>query len=180
MVPGRRHGLLPSAAGTRGQHGPDRGDDVEHGGQASSLAVTYRVAPAEGFDGTPPFMLDGLPPGEPLSLLLKAEPGQADTAVVQVTFLHNDPTQAFELQLLGDEDGDGGRETLAAVPLIAAAAAVPFCPADLNGDGSVDGADLGLLLAAWGTDGPGDFNGDGIVDGLDLGMALAEWGACSG
>lgn len=150
------------------------------GGQASSLAVTYRVAPAEGFDGTPPFMLDGLPPGEPLSLLLKAEPGQADTAVVQVTFLHNDPTQAFELQLLGDEDGDGGRETLAAVPLIAAAAAVPFCPADLNGDGSVDGADLGLLLAAWGTDGPGDFNGDGIVDGLDLGMALAEWGACSG
>ncbi len=24
------------------------------------------------------------------------------------------------------------------------------CPADLNGDGFVDGADLGILLASWG------------------------------
>lgn len=31
--------------------------------------------------------------------------------------------------------------------------AVPPCPADLNHDGTVDGADLGLLLGAWGCQG---------------------------
>jgi len=45
---------------------------------------------------------------------------------------------------------------------------------DLNGDGAVDGADLGLLLAAWGTPGA-DLNGDGTTDGADLGVLLAAW-----
>ena len=49
-------------------------------------------------------------------------------------------------------------------------------PADLNGDGIVNGSDLGALLAAWGTAGPGDFNGDGIVNGSDLGFMLSRWG----
>lgn len=52
------------------------------------------------------------------------------------------------------------------------------CPADLNGDDIVDGADLGILLAAWGTSGPGDFNGNGIVDGGDLGLMLGSTGVC--
>jgi choice-of-anchor B domain-containing protein len=54
----------------------------------------------------------------------------------------------------------------------------PARPADLNGDGVVDGNDLGVLLADWGTvGGPADLNGDGIVDGNDLGQLLADWGA---
>ncbi|MCP4068863.1 MAG: hypothetical protein GY741_11350 [Phycisphaeraceae bacterium] len=53
------------------------------------------------------------------------------------------------------------------------------CPADLNGDGTVGGADLGLLLAAWGTADPAaDLNGDGNVDGGDLGLLLSAWGPC--
>ncbi len=52
----------------------------------------------------------------------------------------------------------------------------PARPADLNGDGVVDGADLGLLLLSWGTAGEGDINGDGIVDGADLGLMLQDWG----
>jgi hypothetical protein len=56
----------------------------------------------------------------------------------------------------------------------------PSNPADLNGDGFVDGNDLGLLLAAWGTCGeapcPADLTGDGFVDGNDLGQLLASWG----
>jgi hypothetical protein len=47
---------------------------------------------------------------------------------------------------------------------------------DLNGDGVVDGNDLGTLLAQWGGPGSADFNGDGIVDGNDLGSLLADWG----
>ena len=48
-------------------------------------------------------------------------------------------------------------------------------PGDLNGDGLVNGADLGLLLGAWGTQGPGDLDGSGIVDGGDLGLLLGAW-----
>ncbi len=49
---------------------------------------------------------------------------------------------------------------------------------DLNGDGQVNGADLGLLLASWGTckGCPEDLNGDGQVNGADLGLMLADWG----
>jgi hypothetical protein len=49
-------------------------------------------------------------------------------------------------------------------------------PADLNGDGVVSGADLGLLLGAWGLPGPADLNGDGTVSGADLGLLLGVWG----
>ncbi len=50
--------------------------------------------------------------------------------------------------------------------------------ADLNGDGRVDGADLGLLLIAWGECGTcaPDFDGDGRVNGQDLGFMLGVWG----
>ena len=48
---------------------------------------------------------------------------------------------------------------------------------DLNGDGLVNGADLGLLLAGWGEPGPTDLNGDGTTNGADLGLLLAGWTA---
>jgi len=52
---------------------------------------------------------------------------------------------------------------------------------DLNGDGTVDGADLGILLNAWGSDdAASDLNGDGVVDGADLGILLNAWGTAGG
>lgn len=45
---------------------------------------------------------------------------------------------------------------------------------DLTGDGVVNGADLGMLLALWGTPG-GDLDGDGTTSGADLGTLLANW-----
>jgi predicted outer membrane repeat protein len=51
--------------------------------------------------------------------------------------------------------------------------------ADLDGDGFINGADLGQLLATWGACGGGcclaDLNADGQIDGSDLGMLLADW-----
>ena len=50
-------------------------------------------------------------------------------------------------------------------------------PWDIDGNGIIDGADLGLLLLNWDTDNPAaDVNGDGIVDGADLGLVLLNWG----
>jgi hypothetical protein len=52
-------------------------------------------------------------------------------------------------------------------------------PGDIDGNGVVNGADLGLLLAGWGACGtpcPGDLDGNGVVNGADLGLLLAAWG----
>ena len=49
-------------------------------------------------------------------------------------------------------------------------------PYDLNGDGTVDGADLGLIFGNWGGTGLGDFDGDGVVGPADLGILLANFG----
>jgi hypothetical protein len=56
---------------------------------------------------------------------------------------------------------------------------LPPCEGDLNGDGNVDGLDLGVTLSQWGSNGSADLNGDLNVDGLDLGLLLAGWGACN-
>jgi hypothetical protein len=58
---------------------------------------------------------------------------------------------------------------------------VPPCEGDLDGSGSVDGADLGIMLGSWGPCAGGcsaDLNGDGEVSGNDLGSLLAGWGPC--
>lgn len=57
------------------------------------------------------------------------------------------------------------------------------CPADFNGDGTVDASDLAELLAAWGPQGGGgfvlpDLNLDHVVDASDLAVLLASWGPC--
>ncbi len=63
-----------------------------------------------------------------------------------------------------------------------AAAQGPPAPSeyDLDLDGSVGGADIGVLLGAWGQPcGAGcraDINRDGVVDGFDLGLLLGNWG----
>ncbi len=58
----------------------------------------------------------------------------------------------------------------------------PPCPADFNGDGQVDGADLPIVLGSWGPCRKGacvaDVNGDDLVDGADLSAVLGTWGAC--
>ncbi|MFM1866602.1 MAG: hypothetical protein RL591_10 [Planctomycetota bacterium] len=59
------------------------------------------------------------------------------------------------------------------------------CVNDLNFDGMVNGADLGVLLGAWGrisstsaSQQSPDLNGDGVVNGADLGILLGSWGEC--
>ncbi len=69
----------------------------------------------------------------------------------------------------GDEDcnSNGVPDTCEVMP--------PF--ADLNLDCFVNGADLGIMLAEWGTCGGclSDLNDDGEVSGADLGLLLADW-----
>ena len=48
------------------------------------------------------------------------------------------------------------------------------CIGDFNGDDMVDGGDLGLMVAGWGT-ADYDLTGDGLTDGADLGLMLGDW-----
>lgn len=57
------------------------------------------------------------------------------------------------------------------------------CQGDVNQDGVIDGADLTLMLGAWGvcedlSDCPADVNGDFVVDGADMTIVLGGWGPC--
>lgn len=55
-----------------------------------------------------------------------------------------------------------------------------LCGSDLNDDGTVNGADLTILLGQWGTcfNCSSDLNGDGQVNGADLSILLGSWGGC--
>ena len=63
-----------------------------------------------------------------------------------------------------------------AVSIAVRAPAAPANPADLNGDGLVNAADIAVLLGNWGGSGAGDINGDGTVSAPDLAALLAAWG----
>ncbi len=53
-----------------------------------------------------------------------------------------------------------------------------YCPSDLNNDGVIDTADLGILIGAFGSNGPqGDINCDVSVDTADLGILIGEFGS---
>ncbi|MDZ4753430.1 MAG: GC-type dockerin domain-anchored protein [Phycisphaerae bacterium] len=55
----------------------------------------------------------------------------------------------------------------------------PPCPADINGSGTVDAADLSVLLGAWGSANvAADVNDDGTVNAADLSVLLGAWGGC--
>lgn len=78
------------------------------------------------------------------------------------------------LHLIVDGAGDGVNSTVE-VDDLALLPAPLF--GDLDGDGQIDGADLGALLSTWGPCAacPADLTGDGVVDGADLGELLANW-----
>jgi hypothetical protein len=53
------------------------------------------------------------------------------------------------------------------------------CRSNVNVDSKVDGADMGILLAEWGSSrSVADISRDGTVDGADLGLLLGAFGDC--
>jgi formylglycine-generating enzyme required for sulfatase activity len=110
---------------------------------------------------------------DPESLL--AAPFVFGVTVADATDCNSDGLSDFGQILQGqlvDSDQNGVPDVCEVAP----------CPADITGNGLVNGADLGLMLAAWGSDGseqPGaDINADGIVNGADLAFVIGAFGPC--
>lgn len=102
-------------------------------------------------------------------------PATATTAANIVNVLQNTSVDIYDKnpQYEDDQELGAGR-----IDLEAAAKSGPIAPGlgDLNGNGLVDGADLGLLLASWDqVHASADLDGSGIVDGADLGLMLSNW-----
>jgi hypothetical protein len=53
--------------------------------------------------------------------------------------------------------------------------ACPPVAGDLDGNGSIGGGDLAILLGSWGGTGPADLDGNGTVDAGDLSILLGLW-----
>lgn len=54
-----------------------------------------------------------------------------------------------------------------------------FCTSDLDFSGTVDAADLAVVLSNWGLGGSTDLDGDGTTGSADLSILLGAWGSCS-
>lgn len=85
---------------------------------------------------------------------------------------------AVDVAIATQTDADGQGFRAAVVIIDGLVDAPPSSPADIDADGFVGPADLGMVLAAWGPC-PGcdaDIDGDGVVGPIDLGILLANWG----
>ncbi len=86
-----------------------------------------------------------------------------------------EPTSTMRIRFRAQDLGSGSIVEAAIDDFRVSIAGCPGSSADLNADGAVDGADLALLLGAWGTTAAGDIDGDGATDGADLALLLGTW-----
>jgi hypothetical protein len=153
-------------------------------GNADGMDITYDDIVVSTFiDGSPAIELysnGGL--GDAIAL----ERTNSIQPTARVTHLLSGPLFDFtgiEVGIAGfnTDSTDNPRETFEI--LYNRTVLLPCTDADFNGDGVVDGGDIGLLIAAWGpcplSTCPYDLNGDENVDGGDLGLFLNYWGPCS-
>jgi len=143
-------------------------------------ALDYQViaVPLDASMYDAPLSLGDLPPGEPIVGSFTAGPFE----IIDFDFpiLWNWCgwfAIGFELQFLVAPAGSGGPFQVISSSVVTMAAG-SNCPADLDGDGAVGGADIGLLLGSWGGPGAADLDGSGVVDGADIGLLLGAWGPC--
>jgi hypothetical protein len=99
-------------------------------------------------------------------------------ATLQLTFdASGKPAGVYDRELtvgVSDEDIPGSLSSQLALTVVVTIEAGGN-PADLDGDGTVSGADLAVLLGQWGGPGTADFDDNGTVDGADLAVLLGAW-----
>ncbi len=110
---------------------------------------------------------------EPLNQATAATPGEAARGSYVVFEGLTSPTCEIAVT------GESGNVGVAGFQIVKSG---PSCFADLNHDGVIDAADLGLMIGAWNQPASAfpaaDLNGDGIIRAADLGLLIGSWGVC--
>lgn len=108
--------------------------------------------------------------GDSFAIMLSAAPFSGTFSSVPVTFIPG-KVYHWSVETSATEVGYQLNVTVDDV--------VP-CPADLNGDGLVDAADLAILLGSWGgcRGCLADLDASSAVDAADLAILLGAWGPC--
>jgi hypothetical protein len=90
------------------------------------------------------------------------------------------PSDQVQLRFLASDTGATSQVEAGVDGINVVAVDCGGCVEDIDGSGTVDTADLVMLLAAWGPcdECPEDIDGSGTVDTADLVMLLAAWGPC--
>lgn len=101
----------------------------------------------------------------------------ATGATPSVAQFQNAMTNLASIRISVEFGSESGEETVDLDSVVL----VSTCPADLNGDGTVDALDLAVLLGAWGStsDPASDINASGLTDASDLAVLLGSWGPCT-
>ena len=110
-------------------------------------------------------------------------PGRLDVSIISDAVLEPGRQLVVETRSMGSDrlaeyglqaEDSSGSDHLAMITDVRPIS--PGVPGDLDGDGRVNGSDLGLLLSVWNQKSKDyDLTGDGIVTGKDIGAMLASW-----
>jgi subtilisin family serine protease len=163
---------------------------VESPGEQLRVTMTFTDAPAEAFAPAAPVNDLDLEVVSPSGVAYRGnvfslEGGQSITdgswdAINNVEQVHIDApeTGAWTVRIIG-RSINIGTQGYALVVTGDLTEGAP-CPGDIDGNGVIDGLDLGDLLGEWGQNrsAPYDLTGDGLVNGNDLGVMLGAWGPC--
>ena len=86
------------------------------------------------------------------------------------------PQGTWTLEVIDEASIDAGMLGQVCLTLVT----TQICSADLDANGVVDGADLAIVLGAWGAcvNCNADIDVNGSVNGADLAIVLGAWGAC--
>ena len=105
------------------------------------------------------------------------DPSKLDASNVDCSSYSSETVSGNAQVCFADLNGDGTVNSADLAQLLGAWGVNPGHPADFTGDGVVDSADLPILLGAWGVNPghPADFTGDGVVDSADLPLLLGNW-----
>lgn len=103
---------------------------------------------------------------------------QVSSCAAQLAGFYTNNASFFDGRQWGLFSFGGGCSGVANYVATIELAEVNPCPSDLDSSGTVDAADLALLLGAWAGTGPADLDGSGSVDAADLAIMLGAWGAC--
>jgi hypothetical protein len=120
---------------------------IDNIGSSGQDGVSLYIVPMGGFAVSPPVLM--LPP---IAQGASISDCRYD-AFFDITFLRGAPPQHLmgDILYMLDNDGDGNPDTVIGSQTVRGEPFTAPCPGDINGDGVVDTADLGILIGAFGT-----------------------------